>query len=355
MTKRYIPTIDTTERDDGDIIVWDESAAIHVYEPKLDAAITPDSVTADTGVIDDVTAETVEVIGTGGASQSDVTAPLVVASEDDTVHIAAYRASADTPPPTLALYKARGSQGSPALAAEGDDVGRLSFYGYDGAAFREAARIQADVSTASGAGDMPGMLRFYTTANGASTVTEHWRIPHNGTFRPNTTSTVDIGDATHVVQHVYAEGIAFPATQVPSAGANVQDDYEEGYWTPAITAATPGDLNVGYTAQQGWYTKKGREVTLSLRILCSSFTHTTASGSLEITGLPFTVAAYHQGAVMFDVATYSGAMTLHASADHSSYLAIYRTLSANNVAPMAITDFATATTPRIWGSITYHV
>lgn len=85
--------------------------------------------------------------------------------------------------------------------------------------------------------------------------------------------------------------LVFPATQVPSAGANTLDDYEEGTWTPVLTFGTPGDLSVAYTTQTGQYVKIGKQVTLSLQILTSAFTHTTASGTCRITGAPFSPGA----------------------------------------------------------------
>ena len=58
-------------------------------------------------------------------------------------------------------------------------------------------------------------------------------------------------------------------------------------WVPALTFATPGDLSVGYTTQKGTYTKIGNRVILDFQIVTSSFTYTTASGFLQVTGLPF--------------------------------------------------------------------
>lgn len=81
--------------------------------------------------------------------------------------------------------------------------------------------------------------------------------------------------------------IPFPATQSASSDANTLDDYEEGDWTPVLTFATPGDLNVVYSVQSGKYTKIGRVAVCQFRITTSTFTHTTASGNLQITGLPF--------------------------------------------------------------------
>lgn len=85
--------------------------------------------------------------------------------------------------------------------------------------------------------------------------------------------------------------ISFPATQVPSAGANNLDDYEEGTWTPTLTFVTPGDLNVVYGLRNGTYTKIGRLVIASFEITTTTFTFTTASGALTISGMPFTVGA----------------------------------------------------------------
>mgnify|MGYP000443961182 CR=1 FL=1 len=82
--------------------------------------------------------------------------------------------------------------------------------------------------------------------------------------------------------------IKFPATQIASSNANTLDDYEEGTWTPVVTFATPGDLSVAYSAQIGHYTKIGRLVYVEFNVVTSTFTHTTASGNLTVTGLPFT-------------------------------------------------------------------
>jgi len=69
-------------------------------------------------------------------------------------------------------------------------------------------------------------------------------------------------------------------------------DYEEGDWTPAITATTIGTLT--YTWQKGTYVKIGRSVHLIGFVqLAGSGMPNTNSGAIKITGLPFT--AYHGG------------------------------------------------------------
>jgi hypothetical protein len=70
--------------------------------------------------------------------------------------------------------------------------------------------------------------------------------------------------------------------------ANTLDDYEEGTWTPALTFETAGDLSVVYAAERiGTYRKIGDLVIAQFSVQCTTFTHTTASGNLQMTGLPF--------------------------------------------------------------------
>ena len=94
--------------------------------------------------------------------------------------------------------------------------------------------------------------------------------------------------------HLNSGQLQFPAAQNASSNANTLDDYEEGTWTPTLTFDVAGDLSVTYALQTGTYTKKGREVTAHCTIGTSAFTHTTASGSLRVSGLPFTKSASHE-------------------------------------------------------------
>jgi hypothetical protein len=79
--------------------------------------------------------------------------------------------------------------------------------------------------------------------------------------------------------------ITFPATQNPSAGANVLDDYEEGTWTPVLAGAG-GTSGQTYTIQSGHYVKIGQLVTVDCVVLTSVLG--TLTGNVIITGLPFT-------------------------------------------------------------------
>jgi hypothetical protein len=83
----------------------------------------------------------------------------------------------DTTPSAFALLKARGSS----VVQNNDEIGRISFNGWDGSEEREAASISAFIDTFPGASDMPGRLVFKTTPNASATPLERMRITSVGT------------------------------------------------------------------------------------------------------------------------------------------------------------------------------
>lgn len=81
-------------------------------------------------------------------------------------------------------------------------------------------------------------------------------------------------------------GIDFSAVGSSATGSTsaLFDDYEEGTWTPVITASGSNPTPV-YTVQSGSYTKKGREVTATFQVQYSSISG--GSGDVRFS-LPFT-------------------------------------------------------------------
>ena len=63
------------------------------------------------------------------------------------------------------------------------DIGSIVFSGSDGTKFVPGALIAAEVDGTSGANDMPGRLVFSTTADGASSPTESFRVTSSGKLR----------------------------------------------------------------------------------------------------------------------------------------------------------------------------
>jgi hypothetical protein len=78
-------------------------------------------------------------------------------------------------------------------------------------------------------------------------------------------------------------GITFPATQSASTDANTLDDYEEGTWTPSVSAGA-GSIT-SYTSA-GTYVKVGRQVTLNGYLLITD--NGTGSSYGNIGNFPFT-------------------------------------------------------------------
>lgn len=82
-------------------------------------------------------------------------------------------------------------------------------------------------------------------------------------------------------------GIEFPATQLASSSANCLDDYEEGFWTPALTCVTSGTITLTTPTNSMNYVKVGKMVYVNGSITVSSVA--SPVGDLRIDGLPFTV------------------------------------------------------------------
>ena len=83
------------------------------------------------------------------------------------------------------------------------------------------------------------------------------------------------------------KGISFPAVTSGSSDANTLDDYEEGTFPGTLTGGTTAP-STPQTAT-GYYTKIGRVVNLSISF--ANLNTTGASGTVTVTGLPFTSTA----------------------------------------------------------------
>lgn len=92
---------------------------------------------------------------------------------------------------------------------------------------------------------------------------------------------VAVTDVTAGNDAIVGRGVKFPAVQVPSADPNTLDDYEEGTWTPVISAGT-GTITT--SSATGIYTKIGRTVFVEISITIT--TNGTGGNFIQAT-LPF--------------------------------------------------------------------
>lgn len=152
---------------------------------------------------------------------------------------------------------------------------------------------------------------------------------------------------------VAGAGIAFPS-------GTMADYVLPTAWTPAFTCVTPGDLSVAYSNRHGRRWKIGSMVVAEFGFTLSTFTHTTASGNVAITGLADVAANETDyratGSVWWGGITkagYTNVVPFMFNNDASIYL--IGSGSGVGASQITMADMPSGGTPQIRGSIIYHV
>ena len=116
----------------------------------------------------------------------------VVGTDNGSTAIGIARYSADVSGPRFVLSKSRNGSITTAggtVVQSGDTTGLIQFSGDDGSDMASrTARIQSQVAATPGSDDMPGLLQFFTTADGSASETERMRITEGGDLLYNTTT-----------------------------------------------------------------------------------------------------------------------------------------------------------------------
>jgi hypothetical protein len=160
------------------------------------------------------------------------------------------RSSDNTAAPNIVTRKSRGTSTSPTVVSVNDIVGTLTGFGYDGSTYQNAGAIQIAVDDSPGAGDMPGRLMFFATADGTTTLTERMRIDRNGLITGTGTSL--------------------------------------GAWTSYTPTLAGTGWAIGDGTIQGFYSQIGKNVAFRIRIIFGS-TSTFGAGEPTVT-LPVSTA-----------------------------------------------------------------
>ena len=111
---------------------------------------------------------------------------------------------------------------------------------------------------------------------------------------PIISTTIGVGGATPSAS---GSGITFPATQSDSSNVNTLDDYEEGTWTPVVTANT-GSITT-YTSA-GQYRKIGGLVVAQFQYGITN--NGTGSVAIILSGLPFAGTTNTSGGLAREIA-----------------------------------------------------
>ena len=120
--------------------------------------------------------------------------------------------------PELKLAKHRTATiGGNTIVQTDDELGCISFLGSDGTNFIPAASIRGVVNLGPGTNDMPGAIRFGTTADGAAVTTDHWQINRSGVL--------DQLNSGAVIRFLHGHSVTANDATVVN---NTLHDYEEG-------------------------------------------------------------------------------------------------------------------------------
>jgi hypothetical protein len=148
-------------------------------------------------------------------------------------------------------------------------------------------------------------------------------------------------------------------TQTNSAAGNETGYDATGTGNLGVTFAVPGNLVFAGTSPFSW-TRKGNLCTVSFAIDSTTFTHTTASGLLRLTGLPFTVASGDQSGLGAMTAVQGITKTNYTqfgirAVAGQTYMQIYASGSGQSAAQILVADTPTGGTLVLYGSVTYFV
>ena len=99
---------------------------------------------------------------------------------------------------------------------------------------------------------------------------------------------------------ITVDNIQLPSTAVASANANNLDDYEEGTFIPGFSGSTTAPSGVNYNSRNGYYTKIGRIVCVSIWLDLQSWS-SAGTGTAIVSGLPFTSANLTNGYSAFNI------------------------------------------------------
>jgi hypothetical protein len=242
----------------------------------------------------------------------------------------------------LDFYRSRGTVASPAAVAANDDLGSVSFFGYDGSAFKEAAFIKATVpdGTTVGANDLPSEMLFYTTPDGSATPALCMKLASTGnaTFSGSLTAASGVfssasGDIQPILKVENTITNDYPifvinSGTVPDNGGHLQDwnvqdtpvAYLNGYGTLWTTRENVGSGDLPLTG--------GSEITIGNEGALDLYSNNITHGVTTV--LPTNVHGRitHQGTVEGEEINYAAGMKLigiggFESDDHAPGITVY--------------------------------
>lgn len=178
------------------------------------------------------------------------TKSLQVSGTDVSAGIGVLRHSTDNEGATVNFGKARGTEASPTVVSDGDVLGSIRFYGYDGSDYvSEGAEIEAAISGTPGGNDVPTKLSFKTTADGSASPTTRMTILPSGF--------IGIGQTAPTTQlFVEADGATVATFNRTTSNGTIVDFQQDGTSEGSITFNGTNVLYNAFTGSHFGYSKK---------------------------------------------------------------------------------------------------
>jgi hypothetical protein len=150
------------------------------------------------------------------------------------------------------------------------------------------------------------------------------------------------------------QGIDFSAT-AGTGTSELLDDYEEGTFTPEIADASSGGNVAAIGTAEGYYTKIGRLVNVSLRMNNINTSGMTSGNDIFFRGLPFTQASdsNYVGTVLADRLNFTN-YTVAVGYPGESYIKVHDIVDSAADAVLTVAAI-TSTTSDIFITFSYHV
>lgn len=129
-----------------------------------------------------------------------------------------------------------------------------------------------------------------------------------------------------------------------------------GGWLPTITFSSPGDLAVTYTTRAGFWLRVQRLMLIWFDVLTATFIHTTASGSLRLTGTPAgdpPGVNFFGGALIWRGVTAANYAQVAARPDAGNILLFFASGSGQVVNQLDAADVPSGGTVRLSGFVAY--
>jgi len=145
-----------------------------------------------------------------------------------------------------------------------------------------------------------------------------------------------------------------------TAASNALDDYEEGNWTPSYTTTDgTGFSSIGHHAQYGRYVRVGKQVHAWFYLATNALTKGSASGSVVVIGLPYTVenVDYQSGTIGYSSSWVTNHPITLLGGPNTTQMFIYHTNGSTNhvnSSPANMVDHSGNNKHYLYGALSYR-